>query len=591
MYYPDEIVEEVRSRTDIVDVISSYVKLKRQGSTYFGLCPFHSEKSPSFSVTPSKQMYYCFGCHAGGNAITFVMQYENMTFPEALKVLADRAGVKLPEQEYSPEQKRVRDERMAILDVNKMAAAYYYYQLRAPQGEQGMQYFKDRQLSDETMHAFGLGYAGKYSDQLYKYMKSKGMSDNLLRESGLFGYDEKRGMYDKFFNRVMFPIMDVNNRVIGFGGRVMGDGKPKYLNSPETKVFEKSRNLFGLNVARKTRRPYLILCEGYMDVISMHQAGFTNAVASLGTALTSQHCSLLRRYTQNVILSYDSDDAGVNAALRAIPMLREAGITPRILDLKPYKDPDEFIKALGTEAFEQRLNHAGNSFFFETNVISRNYNMQDPDSRTKFLKEVAQKISRFELETERENYIQAAAKEYTTTVEGLREMVKKELMIQSGITIKPKLRRLNEDKKPKDEGLLQSQRLLLTWAVEYPAFYSTLSKYIKPEDFTTPFYQQIAKLLYTQMDEGKVQPAVIVDKFEEEEQQREVASIFNAVVHVDNEAEQIKAMKETLRKVMEASIEQKNENMDATDLQTLQDVLAKKRVLQTLDKTLQITLS
>ena len=308
MFYPEELVEEVRTRNDIVDVISGYVKLQRKGSSYFGLCPFHNEKSPSFSVSPGKQMYYCFGCGAGGNVLTFIMEYENYSFPEALKLLADRAGVKLPEQEYSKEERRQQDLRTAILEVNKTAAKYYYYQLRTEAGKPGMDYLKNRQLSEETMQRFGLGYAGKYSDGLYRYLKQKGVSDELLRQSGLMNVDEKRGMYDKFWNRVIFPIMDVNNRVIGFGGRVMGDGKPKYLNSPETKVFDKSRNLYGLNVARTSRKKYIIVCEGYMDVISMHQAGFTNSVASLGTALTSQHASLLKRYTQEVILSYDSDE-------------------------------------------------------------------------------------------------------------------------------------------------------------------------------------------------------------------------------------------------------------------------------------------
>ena len=250
MYYSDDIVEEVRSRNDIVDVISSYVKLQRKGSSYFGLCPFHNEKSPSFSVSPTKQMYYCFGCGAGGNVFTFVMEYENYTFPEALKMLADRAGISLPEQEYSEEAKKQRDKKTAVLELNKTAAKYFYCMLRSPQGARAMQYLKDRGLSDDTIKRFGLGYAGSYSDALYRYLKKQGTSDQLLKESGLMQVNEKQGMYDKFWNRVMFPIMDVNHKVIGFGGRVMGDGKPKYLNSPETIIFDKSRNLYGLNFAR-----------------------------------------------------------------------------------------------------------------------------------------------------------------------------------------------------------------------------------------------------------------------------------------------------------------------------------------------------
>ena len=318
MRYSDDLIEEVRMKNDIVDVISGYVKLTRKGSSYFGLCPFHNEKSPSFSVSPGKQMYYCFGCGAGGNVFTFLMEYENYTFVEALKFLAERAGIELPQIEYSKEAKEQADLKTRLLEINKQAAKFYYYQLHTSRGAQGLAYLKGRGLSDETIRKFGLGYSDRYGDLLYKYLKEKGYSDELLRQSGLFLADEVHGMQDKFWNRVIYPIMDVNSRVIGFGGRVMGDAKPKYLNSPETKIFDKSRNLYGLNAARSSRRKNLIICEGYMDVISMHQAGFTNAVASLGTALTSLQASLLKRYTDEVLIIYDSDEAGVRAALRAM---------------------------------------------------------------------------------------------------------------------------------------------------------------------------------------------------------------------------------------------------------------------------------
>ena len=308
MYYSEELIEEVRSRNDIVDVISGYVRLQKKGSSYFGLCPFHNEKSPSFSVSRQKQMYYCFGCGAGGNVFTFLMEYENFSFVEAVKFLADRAGIELPEMEYSKEAKEKADLKTTILEMNKLAAKYFYVQLKSERGSQAYSYLKNRELSDETITAFGLGFSNKYSDDLYKYLREKGYSEDLIRQAGLINTDERQGVYDKFWNRVMFPIMDVNNRVIGFGGRVMGDGKPKYLNSPETVVFDKSRNLYGLNRARTSRKPYFLLCEGYMDVISLHQAGFTNAVASLGTALTAGHAALIKRYVQEVYLTYDSDE-------------------------------------------------------------------------------------------------------------------------------------------------------------------------------------------------------------------------------------------------------------------------------------------
>ena len=269
-YYSDELIEEVRSRNDVVDVISGYVRLQKRGSTYFGLCPFHNEKTPSFSVSPGKQMYYCFGCGAGGNVFTFMMQYENFTFQEAMQSLADRAGIELPKQEMSAAQREAADRRSRLLEINKVAAKYFYMLLRSPQGSHALQYFEERKLSKGTMQHFGLGYSNKYSDDLYQYLKKQGYEDELLKDSGLVTIDERRGGHDKFWNRAMFPIMDANNRVIGFGGRVMGEGEPKYLNSPETMIFDKSRNLYGLNFARSSRRPHILLCEGYMHVIALH---------------------------------------------------------------------------------------------------------------------------------------------------------------------------------------------------------------------------------------------------------------------------------------------------------------------------------
>jgi len=385
MFYPEEVIEEVRQRNDIIDVISSYVKLKKTGSNYMGLCPFHNEKSPSFSVSGNRQMYHCFGCGVGGNVFTFIMEYENFTFLEALKYLADRCGMQLPEAQQTPEARRMADVRNRILEINKEAAKYYVYQLKSPQGQQALAYLEDRALSPETIRRFGLGYSNKYSDDLYQYLKKKGYEDEILKESGLFTMDERHGVSDKFWNRVMYPIMDMNSKVIGFGGRVLGDGKPKYLNSPETKVFDKSRNLYGLNFARLSRSRTIILCEGYMDVIAMHQAGFTNAVASLGTAFTGLQANLLKRYADQILLLYDSDGAGVKAALRAIPILKEAGLPAKVVRLSPYKDPDEFIKALGREEFQKRLDESINSFYFEVEVLEQNFDLTDPESKTKIL--------------------------------------------------------------------------------------------------------------------------------------------------------------------------------------------------------------
>jgi len=584
MYYSDDIVEEVRARNDIVDVISGYVKLQRKGSSYFGLCPFHNEKSPSFSVSPSKQMYYCFGCGAGGNVFTFIMEYENYTFPEALKLLADRAGVSLPEVEYSEEAKKQRDLKSSVLEVNKMAAKYFYYQLRAKQGEKAMEYLRERKLSDETMRRFGLGYAGQYSDELYRYLKKNGISEELMKESGLMNVNERQGMYDKFWNRVMFPIMDVNGKVIGFGGRVMGDAKPKYLNSPETVIFDKSRNLYGLHIARTARKKYMLVCEGYMDVISMHQAGFTNAVASLGTALTSQHALLLKRYTDEVILTYDSDEAGVKAALRAIPLLKEAGVSAKVLHMDPYKDPDEFIKALGTDAFQERIDQAENSFLFEISILQKTYDMKDPESKTKFFQSVAAKIAEFELEIERENYIEAVAAKYQISFDGMRKMVMNCLMQGVPLRARTVLTKRQQSQPEKEDGILKSMRLLLTWLSEYPGLYRAISAYVKPEDFTDSLYREVAEMLYEQLEKGELNPARITSHFTDPEQQRIVAQIFNTKIRAENQTEQEKAIRESIYKVVNYGITQKTKELEPTDIQGLQKLIQARKRLQELGR-------
>ncbi|MCD8397949.1 MAG: DNA primase [Lachnospiraceae bacterium] len=583
MYYSDDVIEEVRLRSDIVSVVSGYVKLQRRGSNYFGLCPFHNEKSPSFSVSPGKQMYYCFGCGAGGGVFNFIMEYENYTFPEAVRFLADRAGISLPEEEYSEEARRERDKRSSVLELNKIAAKFYYFQLRSPQGQRGMEYLKNRALSDETMKHFGLGYAGPDGSMLYRYLKKQGYSDALLKDSGLMQVNERQGMYDKFWNRVIFPIMDVNNKVIGFGGRVMGDGKPKYLNSPETVVFDKSRNLYGLNFARTSKEKNLLVCEGYMDVISMHQAGFTNAVASLGTALTSRHASILKRYTDEVILTYDSDEAGIKAALRAIPLLKEAGVSTRVLHMAPYKDPDEFIKALGTDAFRERIAQAENSFLFELSVMEKSYDMKDPDGKTRFFQAVAAKIAGLELEIERENYIEAVVERYQTSYEGMRKMVLNVLM--QGAPVRTAPRSLERERRTeKDDGLLKSQRLLLTWLVEYPQLYPAVSSYISPEDFTEPLYREVASMLFDQLSKNERNPARIVNHFMDPEQQRMVAQIFNTEVPITSREEEEKAVADTVRKVMTGAVEQKNAALAPGDLQGLQSLLAAKKRLEGLSR-------
>lgn len=584
MYYPEEIVEEVRMKNDIVDVISGYVKLQKKGNSYFGLCPFHNEKSPSFSVSRDKQMYYCFGCGAGGNVFTFIMEYENFSFVEALKYLAERAGVELPQMEYSREEREKRDLRNALLEINKLAAKYYYAQLKTEKGRTAWKYLKERGLDDETIVRFGLGYSNKYSDDLSRYLKTMGYSEELQQKAGLVTIDEKHGVHDKFWNRVMFPIMDVNNRVIGFGGRVMGDAKPKYLNSPETMIFDKSRNLYGLHRARTSRKPYFIVCEGYMDVIALHQAGFQNAVASLGTALTSGHASLIKRYVKDVYLTYDSDEAGTRAALRAAPILKASGINTKVIRMEPYKDPDEFIKNLGAEAFEERITNAENSFMFGLRVLAKSYDMNSPEGKTEFFRETARRLGEFEEEIERNNYIEAVAKTYHTGYEELQKLVWK-VAVQSGLAAPAVRAKPSVHREKKESGNTTSQKALLTWMLEDEGVFGQIRKYISPEDFTTKLYQDVAEMLYEQYDNGERNPAKIMNHFTDEEEHREVAKLFHTrIKELTTKEEQEKALKEMVIQVKRNSIEEKTAKLAPTDIQGLQLLMDAKRSLQDLEK-------
>ncbi len=530
-------------------------------------------------------MYYCFGCGAGGNVFTFAMEYENLTFPEAIEFLAERSGVELPRMEYSEEARKKANLRTVLLEINREAARYFYVQLKAEQGKTGYTYLKERRLSDETIRAFGLGYSNKYSDDLYRYLKSRGYSEDLIRQAGLINTDEKHGVYDKFWNRVMFPIMDVNSKVIGFGGRVMGDGKPKYLNSPETPIFDKSRNLYGLNRARSSRKPYFLLCEGYMDVISMHQAGFTNAVASLGTALTTGHASLIKRYVKEVYLTYDSDGAGTKAALRAIPILRDAGISAKVIRMEPYKDPDEFIKNLGAEEFEKRIQGAKNGFMFSLEVLERDYHMDSPEEKTAFFQEAARRLTEFQDELERDNYIEAVARKYAIKEESLRKMVTK-AAVYAGMA-KPVERPKTASGKPqkKEDGNLTSQKALLTWMIDDQRLFGVISRYIRPEDFTQSQYRTVAELLYDQYQSGELNPAKIMSHFTEEEEHREAAALFNTRLEkLTTPGEKAQAVRDLLYRVKSNSIDVRMKNLAPADMAGLQRLMDEKRRLGELEK-------
>ena len=583
MFYPDELIEEVRSRNDIVAVISQYVKLQKRGGNHFGVCPFHNEKTPSFSVSQGKQMYYCFGCGAGGNVITFVMEYENYTFIEAMKHLAERAGISLPLTEETEEQKQQNDRKGRLREINKEAAKYYYYQLKSQEGKKARDYLLSRGLSMATIQKFGLGYALMTNQSLYRYLKEKGYSDELLNQSGLVKIDEK-GVRDRFWNRAMFPIMDINHRVIGFGGRVMGDGEPKYLNSPETALFDKSRNLYGLNLARTSRRPYMLICEGYMDVIALHQAGFDCAVASLGTAFTPGQAMLIKRYTGEVILTYDSDGAGQKAALRAIPILKQAGLSVRVLNMRPYKDPDEFVVYMGAEAYQQRIDEAVNSFLYEVDALRQEYDLSNPEKKTAFHRAIAAKLTEFTDELERNNYLESVAARQDIPPALLRDMVHTfggRVVVRE--TEEADEKRRQRKRKEKDEGIREAQRLVLNWIATEPVSYEKIIQYITPEDFPDETFRQVAEAVFASLAAGEhVQPAGILNRFlDDEEKRNQVAAVFNTTLDPEvTREEREKILAETVRRVKRHYLDQAVRS--ETDPLRLQELIRQKARLETL---------
>lgn len=545
MYYSDEVVEEVRTANDIVDVISEYAGLKKAGNSYKCCCPFHTEKTPSFTVSREKQMYHCFGCGVGGNVFTFVMKYENFTFPEAIEYLAKRAGISLPEKEMTDDEKKKQSWKSMLYEVNKSAAAYFHYLLtKTERGKIGLKYFKDRGFSDETITKFGLGYADIYRDDLYKYLKSKGYSFDLMRAAGLVKHNEKYGPQDTFWNRVIVPITDINGKIIGFGGRVLGDAKPKYINTEETEIYQKSRTLFAMNIARHSRKKGVILCEGYMDAISMHQAGYDNAIATLGTALTSQQAGLIKRYTSDVYLAYDGDEAGIKATMRAIGILRNLDLSQKVINLNPHKDPDEFIKTEGLEAYEERVRDATLGRMFEIQVIEKDYDLNDPEDKTKFMKAAGRLLAGINDSTERSNYIDTVASKYyvnrselakIVTEVGMAGLAESSLAESSGRAEPEEIpRRVQQREKKEINPAEENEKYLLTLMVNEQYLFDKLAKVISEKDFTEDVIKGVARSIFEQYREkGEVIPANILNNFTDAESQEKVSEIFTKDLEFD----------------------------------------------------------
>ena len=509
MAFPPSFIDELTARNPIEDVVGQYVTLKRSGSNLFGLCPFHGEKTPSFSVAPDKGIYYCFGCHKGGGVINFMMEIEGLSYPDAVRALAKRVGMEVPEDEQYQSRYRQQERLWAL---SKEAARFFNRQLYLPPGAQGLAYAQKRGMPKSTLIRFGIGFAPDSWTSLCDAMREKGYTDQELKDSGLASVSQKNGrIYDRFRNRLMFPIIDVRGNVIGFGGRVMDDSKPKYLNSSETIIFNKRKNLFGLNLAKKSKLGYLILVEGYMDTVALHQYGFDCAVASLGTALTEDHAALLSRYTEQVMLIYDGDQAGQDATRRAIPMLEKAGLQVKVLQMRDAKDPDEFLKKFGADRFRLLLEESSNRVEYQLRAIARKYDLHVDEDRVRFISEAAEFVSSLGNAVQREVYGTRAAEAAGISYESMKIEVEKAFRRRLGREkkkqekidlaparkLQPKSRSIHYD----NMKSAMAEEGVISMVLREPALLDA-ARDLKPETFSSPLLGNVFSQLRERFSEG-----------------------------------------------------------------------------------------
>ncbi len=522
--YSDEIIDDVRQSNDIVDVISQYVRLKRSGRNYFGLCPFHNEKSPSFSVSPEKQIFHCFGCGVGGNVFTFLTKIEGINFVEAVQLLAERANIQLPTLENNMDSAK-EALKAKVYKVNEFTANYYHENLYKPESKIAQEYVKKRKLSNETLKSFQIGFSGKF-DELYRELKKQGFEDREILESGLVNKNERGQFIDRYRNRLMFPICDARGRVIAFGGRVLDDSKPKYINSPENVVYSKGRHLYGLNVAKKYDiKKRLLIVEGYMDVISLHQREIHNVVASLGTALTQQQGYLLRNHTEQIILSYDSDEAGQTAKVRAMEILQNMGCDIRVLQMEGAKDPDEYVIQYGNARFQNLVDKAISVIEFKVKILRQSLNLENTNDKIKFLNEIAKLISKIDNSMEREVYIEKIAKEYDVSKEAIyaevNKLTYKETSDEKILNkTKPVIKHSeNINTNNVSEAIKRRENTVLAILLSGDiSVYQIIKQNIQVEDFKDIINQKIARKLYEEFDNGNSNINAIIDNLSEEEQ-------------------------------------------------------------------------
>ena len=527
--YSEELIDEIKNSNDIVDVISQYVILKRSGRNFFGLCPFHKEKSPSFSVSPDKQIFHCFGCGAGGNVIHFVSKIENADFKEAISILANRAGIELPTLNNYEDNKTAML-KTKVYEINQIAAEFYHHNLYRPTSKTAQEYIKKRKLDNKTLKSFLIGYSGNY-DELYKILKQKGYKEEEILASSLVNKTDDGKYIDRFRKRVMFPIQDIRNKVIAFGGRVLDDSKPKYINSPENIVYSKGRHLFGLNVAKKSDLKNIIIVEGYMDAISLYQRGITNVVASLGTALTEAQGRLLRRYSERVTIGYDSDGAGQAATLRGLEILQNIGCDVRILQISGAKDPDEYVIKYGPERFLKCVEQAISLVEFKVKMLKQNLNLENINDKIKFLNEVAKILANVTNSIERELYIEKIATEYKVSKESIYGEVNKLIYAKNTgekILEKPIIKKEVKKEKPKiDEAIVKRENLIIYLLINYPQeSYNKIKNIVLEQDIKLEANQKIFKKMYEEIEKGNIN-IDILNCFEEEDIINHISAIMS----------------------------------------------------------------
>lgn len=545
-YYPREVIDDIRIGNNIVDVIGQYVTLKRSGSSYVGLCPFHNEKTPSFNVNAEGQYFHCFGCGVGGDVIGFMMKYNNYSYMDALKFLADRINYVLPEAEMSADIVKKRELKQNLYEIHKIAARFYYEQLMSKNGTHAVEYLDNRQVKLGARRKFGLGYSPIAKGALYEELKNKGFTEDTILKSGLVTKRDNGVFYDKFFNRLMFPIIDVYGNIIGFGGRILGEGQPKYLNSPETEIFNKSRNLYNLNNAKMAKLKEFILVEGYMDAIAIYQAGFHNVVASLGTAFNKDHAKVLKSYANSVILLFDSDEAGVKAVLRAIPVLKNTGLKIKVLQVHDAKDPDEFIKKFGVTEFGELLKNAKNHIIFQAEQLEKKYDLNILDDKIAYSKDIAKLLSSVESSIETDAYLKEVSRVTQIDIASIQNEINR---LNNGVQTVRMVSKVSQINK---NGVDDARSGLISMLVSNKVYYDLLHTHIEPKEFVEDFYIRTVEYIYSLYSQGKpVNKESVISFFETVEEQSRITKLFvRQVGYIEGEIE--KALNDLVKKVKEA---------------------------------------